>query len=127
MNKSIFINFSCVVGLWLVLTYGCVPCRYDKFPGVVTVTDVQPTAGSKAKPDNPNATVVVSFGFTADNADAPKFVREEKPQPLVVTIRAARDKRIAVGGRYHALRHAETQGTCGPPAPFVLSDWERIP
>lgn len=117
------INLGLVLALWLAIAYGCMPCRYQDFPGTVTVTGITPAPSSARSPDTPDALLLVAFEFTPDNPDIPRRATQEKPQPLSVTRKTLAEKGIILGGRYHALRHAETQGTCSTPVPFSVDDW----
>jgi hypothetical protein len=112
------INLGCVFALWVAMAIGCRQCRYEDFPGTITVTSItlhHAAPGAKV-PDDPNTLYMVSFNYEIENngASLPAQVRPSMSAAVPLTNKIIREKQIVVGSQYRGFTTYKMAGTCGP-------------
>jgi hypothetical protein len=100
------------------------PCHYAKYPGTITVTNVEfqkpsSTGGNQGGTDPQWVTVTVEFKGE-DSGPAAHLITD-----IQLTALEAREKEVKKGKQFHAYSMYQTRGTCNPgPYLAAFSEWQ---
>jgi hypothetical protein len=139
--KTSLLNLLISSGIFASIFYGCTPCHYETAKGIVTVKEiasskVATTVAANSNNKSVNQTtnnlnnteyITVIFNFSIDEEfEKRPLKRNIENEKIVINRSQAEILNIAVGKQFKADYNRITQGTCGPPVPFSVANWEQI-
>jgi len=119
MKKQLLSSIVLFIITMLTTGYGCIPCEYKDYAGVITIEDIRRSMTSA--PESADEKFIVFHTFKAD-AEAPHEVGNF-PKQMLLTRREIDQKGVAIGKQFRAKAKYIVRGTCNP-GPY-LDEFEK--
>jgi len=121
MKKQLLSSILLFIITMLTTGYGCTPCEYKDYAGVITIEDIRRQAHLTSAPESDDEKLVVSHTFKAER-EAPRD-GSNLPKQILLTRKEIDQKKVVIGGQFRAKAKYIVRGTCSP-GPY-LDEFEK--